>query len=43
VYASRLMTRGIAPRAACEAAIIRAMTDDPEMQEAISEIVSGIF
>lgn len=43
VYAARLIVQGIEPRPACEAAIIRSMTDDPEMQEAITEVVSGIF
>jgi nitric oxide reductase NorQ protein len=43
VYAARLMVQGIEPRLACESAIVRSMTDDPEMQEAITEIVSGIF
>ncbi len=43
VYAGKLMARGLAPAVACEAAITRCMTDDPEMQEAISEIVGGIF
>jgi nitric oxide reductase NorQ protein len=43
VYAARLMVQGIESRLACESAITRPMTDDPEMQEAITEIVSGIF
>lgn len=43
VYAAKLMVNGVAPPAACNAAVIRAMSDDPEMQEAISEIVNGIF
>jgi nitric oxide reductase NorQ protein len=43
VYAAKLMRKGLAPLIACEHAVIQAMTDDPEMQEAISEIVSGIF
>jgi nitric oxide reductase NorQ protein len=43
VYAARLIVQGIEPRLACEAAIVRSMTDDPEMQEAITEVVSGIF
>jgi nitric oxide reductase NorQ protein len=43
VYAARLIVQGIEPRLACEAAIIRSMTDDPEMQEAITEVVAGIF
>ena len=43
VYAGKLMSQGLSSRVACEHAVIQAMTDDPEMQEAISEIVSGIF
>jgi len=43
VYAARLISRGISPPKACEVAVIRPMTDDREMQEAIAEIVSGIF
>jgi nitric oxide reductase NorQ protein len=43
IYAAKLISKGLSPRVACEAAATRPMTDDPEMQEAISEIVSGIF
>ncbi len=43
VYAAKLMVDGVAPAAACNAAVIRAMSDDSEMQEAISELVTGIF
>ena len=43
VYAAKLMVDGALPTSACEVAIIRCMSDDPEMQDAISEIVSGIF
>jgi nitric oxide reductase NorQ protein len=43
VYAAKLIAKGTHPRLACEAAVTRAMTDDPEMQEAIDEIVTGIF
>jgi nitric oxide reductase NorQ protein len=43
VYAGRLISDGVAPRAACEAAVTRAMTDDMELQEAITEIIAGIF
>ena len=43
VYAAKLMSKGSHPQLACEAAITKAMTDDPEMQEAIDEIVNGIF
>lgn len=43
VYTAKLMVRGVAPRTACRHAVTQAMTDDPEMKEAIDEIVSGIF
>lgn len=43
VYAAKLISKGLSPRVACEVAATRPMTDDPEMQEAIAEIVSGIF
>lgn len=43
VYAAKLISKGLIPRVACEVAATRPMTDDPEMQEAIAEIVSGIF
>lgn len=43
VYAAKLITQGLTPRQACEHAVVQAMTDDPDMQEAISEIVAGIF
>jgi len=42
-YAANLISKGLIPRVACEVAATRPMTDDPEMQEAIAEIVSGIF
>ena len=43
VYAGRLISDGVPPRTACEAAVTRAMTDDLEIQEAITEIIAGIF
>jgi nitric oxide reductase NorQ protein len=43
VYAGKLISKGIGPASACEAAITRPMTDDPDMQNAIAELVSGIF
>jgi nitric oxide reductase NorQ protein len=43
VYTAKLMAKGVMPRTACRHAVIQAMTDDPEMKEAIEEIVSGIF
>ena len=43
VYAAQLIHNELPPRIAAEAAVIRAMADDSEMQEAITEIVNGIF
>ena len=43
VYAGRLISDGVPPRSACQAAVSRAMTDDLEIQEAITEIIAGIF
>lgn len=43
VYAAKMISEGIHPRIACEVAVTRAMSDDSEMQDAIAEIVSGIF
>mgnify|MGYP002629023513 FL=1 len=43
VYAAKLMSMGLPPNTACEAAVTRAMSDDPEMQDAIKEIVEGVF
>jgi nitric oxide reductase NorQ protein len=43
VYAGKLISDGLKPRSACAAAVIRTMSDDAEMQTAITEIVSGIF
>ncbi len=43
VYAAKLISMGLKPETACEAAVTRAMSDDPEMQDAIKEIVEGIF
>jgi len=43
VYAAKLISSGVPERRACEAAVVLAMTDDPEMQDAIGEIVSGLF
>lgn len=42
VYAAKLISDGLSPRLACEV-VIRPITDDQEMQDAIAEIVSGVF
>ena len=43
VYAGKLIADGLSPVTACSVAVTRAMSDDAEMQEAIAEIVTGIF
>ena len=43
VYAGQLIQQGVAPRAACAVAITQALTDDPETQRAIQELVSTVF
>ena len=43
IYAGELIRAGIAPAAACEAAIIRPITDDGDMQRSLRELVSAIF
>ncbi len=43
IYAARLIANGISPRRACEASIVWALTDDPEVQRSIEEVVSTIF
>ena len=43
VYAGQLISDGLKPRIACETAVTRAMSDDPDMQTAIAELVDGIF
>jgi nitric oxide reductase NorQ protein len=43
VYTSKLIEKGVDPRAACEHAVTQAMTDDQEMKEAINQIICGLF
>ena len=43
IYAGRLMGKGIAPRRACQVAIVWALTDDGDVQRSIEEVVSSIF
>ncbi|MSQ30740.1 MAG: CbbQ/NirQ/NorQ/GpvN family protein [Dehalococcoidia bacterium] len=43
VYAGKLIVQGIAPRRACQVAIVWALTDDHEVQRSIEEVVSSIF
>ena len=43
VYAARLMTSGVAPRRACDAAVVRSLTDDVESQRAMTELTEAVF
>ena len=43
IYAGRLMTEGINARRACQVAIVWTLTDEPELQRSIEEVVSSIF
>lgn len=43
IYAGQLMTNGIEPRRACEAAIAQAVTDDTEVNSAVSNIVDVVL
>ena len=43
IYAGQLIQRGVAPRAACAVAVTQALSDDPETQRAIQELVATIF
>lgn len=43
IYAGRLINQGLAPRRACEFAIVQAMTDDGVLQDAIREAVNAVF
>ncbi len=43
VQAARLITSGIAPGAACEAAIVMPITDDPDMHRAMLDMVEAVF
>ncbi len=43
VYTGKLIERGIAPRRACEVAIVWGLTDDHEIQKSVMEVVTSIF
>jgi len=43
VYAGKLIAGGIAPRRACQVAVVWALTDDGEVQRSIEEVVTSIF
>lgn len=43
IYAARLMSEGIPPRRACQVGIVWTLTDEPELQRSIEEVVYSIF
>ncbi|MBI4294736.1 MAG: CbbQ/NirQ/NorQ/GpvN family protein [Chloroflexi bacterium] len=43
IYAAKLIQAGIAPRRACQVAVVWALTDDAEVQRSIEEVVAAIF
>ncbi len=43
IYSGELIKKGIDAKTACNVAVTRPITDDPEMQRSITEIVSAIF
>ena len=43
VYAGRLMQSGVAPRRACDAAVVRSLTDDVESQRAMTELTEAVL
>ena len=43
VHAGHLISRGVAPRAACAGAITQALSDDPEMIAAVNELAAAVF
>lgn len=43
IYAGRLIEKGIAPRRACQVAVVWALSDESEVQRSIEEVVSSIF
>lgn len=43
IYAGVLIKKGVAPRRACSVAMIKPITDDPEMQKTLEELVSAVL
>ena len=43
VYAAKLIQRGVGARSACTVTVTQALSDDPETQRAIEELVATIF
>jgi nitric oxide reductase NorQ protein len=43
VYAARLIGAGLDPVEACRAAVVESLSDEPEVTEALMEVVSATF
>lgn len=43
IYAGTLIQKGVDPRRACTVALIRPITDDPEIQKTLEEIVTAVI
>ena len=43
VHVGSLITRGIAPRRACDVGLVQALSDDPDVQEAVVQVVEAVF
>jgi len=43
IYAGRLIKEGITPRRACQVAVTWGITDDPQVQRSLEEVVTAIF
>lgn len=43
VYAGRLIAQGIEPRRAAQVSVVWGLTDDPDIQRSVSEVVASIF
>jgi len=43
IYAGRLVKEGISPRRACQVAVTWGITDDPQIQRSLDEVITSIF
>lgn len=43
IYAGRLIAQGVAPRRACDVAIVQAMTDDPVLAKGVRQVVEAVL
>lgn len=43
VHAGHLIAAGLSPRIACEAAIGRALGDDPDAQASVDDLIAAVF